>query len=452
MCVGVGVVGGGGVIMHYSILSLLFAWMLPTKYDRAEFRRFCKNLDLRQESIVIKKRQINLVETLKAEAIKRRLKIVFLNSQNAKWAYQSLYEEFDKNPHFEVQILITVVDEMRKEENLYLNYKKLALDNYNFFLAKNMNVAYAFDFDKEQYIDLRAFKPDIIFYEQPWGLNRKQNILSTSQYALAFYCSGSCISNGANEYSEIFFGDVYTYFLDNDFAKKVLVAHRFSEENLCVAGQLKLDAYLKPIDKTNILWKSNKKRVIYAPHHSFSPNSILRFGTFDKYYKFFYEYAKSHTEFEFILKPHPVLKKEIIRQNLMSNSEMIEYFKAWEALPNAQIYEFGCYFDMFRDSDILITDCNSFLYEYLPTNKPVIHLTNNKSVGHNEYGQKIIAGYYSAKNIDEINQLLEQLLIQKYDPLKAIRTSAIESVLKQPKGGVGKYIVKYIENICGIKR
>lgn len=66
--------------------------MLPIKDGMAEFRRFCKNLDLRQKSIVIKKRQINLVKTLKAEAIKRMLKIVFLNSQNAKWAYQSLYE------------------------------------------------------------------------------------------------------------------------------------------------------------------------------------------------------------------------------------------------------------------------------------------------------------------------------------------------------------------------
>lgn len=439
--------------MHYSILSFLFAWILPTKDDRREFRRFCRNLDLKQESILIKKRQMKLIETLKEEATKRALKVAFLNSQNPKWVYQSLYEEFAKNPHFEVQVLITVGDEMQKEEHSHLNYKKLALDNYNFFLSKNMNVAYAFDFNKKQYIDLKIFKPDIIFYEQPWGLNRKHNILSTSKYALAFYCSyGSCISNGINEYSEIFFGDVYTYFLDNDFAKKVLVAHKFSEENLCVAGQLKLDAYLKPIDKTKILWQTNKKRIIYAPHHSFSPNSVLRFGTFDKYYKYFYDYAKSHTEFEFILKPHPELKREIIRQNLMSNSQMLEYFKAWEELPNAQIYEFGCYFDIFRASDLLITDCNSFLYEYLPTNKPVIHLINNKSVGHNEYGQKIISGYYFAKNIDEVNQLVEQLLIQEYDPLKDIRTNAIETVLKQPKGGVGKYIVEHIEKICGIKR
>ena len=66
---------------------------------------------------------------------------------------------------------------------------------------------------------------------------------------------------------------------------------------------------------------------------------------------------------------------------------------------------------MFRTSDWLITDCNSFLYEYLPTNKPVIHLINDKSVGHNEYGQKLISGYYPAKNIEETNQLLEQLLL-----------------------------------------
>lgn len=438
--------------MHYSILSFLFAWMLPTKDDRTEFRSFCRNIDLRQESLLIKDRQIKLVKKIKVEATKRKLKVVFLNSQNSKWVYQSLYEEFEKNPHFEVQVLITVGDKMMKKKNAFLNYKKLALDNYNFFTSKNMNVAYAFDFDKKQYIDLSTFKPDIIFYEQPWGLNKHHNILATSKYALPFYCSyGSNITNGTNEYSEALYGDVYTYFLDNNFTKKFLKSHNLDENRLSVAGQLKLDAYLKPIDKTKILWKTNKKRIIYAPHHSFSDDSILRFGTFDKNYKFFYNYAKSHPEFEFILKPHPELKKNIIKEKLMSIEEMTQYFKMWEELPNAQIYEYGCYFDIFRTSDLLITDCNSFLFEYLPTNKPVIQLINDKSIGHNEYGQKIISGYYSAKNIDEINQLVEQLLVKEYDPLKEVRANVIEKDLIRPNGGVSKYIVRHIEAICGIK-
>lgn len=438
--------------MHYSILSFLFAWMFPTKDDRTEFRSFCRNIDLRQERSLIKDRQIKLVKKIKVEAARRKLKVVFLNSQNSKWVYQSLYEEFEKNPHFEVQVLITVGDKMMKKKNAFLNYKKIALDNYNFFASKNMNVAYAFDFDKKQYIDLNTFKQDLIFYEQPWRLNKHHNVLATSKYALPFYCSyGSNITNGTNEYSETLYGDVYTYFLDNNFTKKFLKSHNLDENRLSVAGQLKLDAYLKPIDKTKILWKTNKKRIIYAPHHSFSDDSILRFGTFDKNYKFFYNYAKSHLEFEFILKPHPELKKNIIKEKLMSIEEMTQYFRMWEELPNAQIYEFGCYFDIFRTSDLLITDCNSFLFEYLPTNKPVIHLINDKSVGHNEYGQKIISGYYSAKNIDEINQLIEQLLVKEYDPLKEVRTNVIEKDLIRPNGGVSKYIVRHIEEICGIK-
>lgn len=135
----------------------------------------------------------------------------------------------------------------------------------------------------------------------------------------------------------------------------------------------------------------------------------------------------------------------------MSIEEMTQYFRMWEELPNAQIYEFGCYFDIFRTSDLLITDCNSFLFEYLPTNKPVIHLINDKSVGHNEYGQKIISGYYSAKNIEETNQLLEQLLVKEYDPLKEVRANVIEKDLILPKGGVCKYIVRHVEEICGVK-
>jgi len=439
--------------MNYKFISFLLSWIFPTKEDRTEFRHLCNSIETRKESQVIRKRQITLLKHLKKEAQKRKLKVVFLNSQNAKWAYQSLYEEFANNPNFEPQILITVGDKLLKKKYSHLNYKKMAKENFDFFAKRNMNVAYAFDFEKEKYINLEVFKPDIIFYEQPWWLAKVHNIFSTSNYALPFYCSyGSCITNGSNEYSEVFFQDVYKYFLDNNFIKTVLLEHDFEESRLDVAGQLKLDAYIKPIDTTKTLWKTtNKKRIIYAPHHSFFEDSLLRYGTFDWNYKFFYNYANKHPEYEFILKPHPELKRQIIRQNLMTVDEMNQYFKMWAELPNVQIYESGSYFDMFRTSDLLVTDCNSFLFEYLPTNKPVIHLISNKSVGHNEYGKKIISGYYPAKNINEIENLMEQLLEKGIDPLKEVRTKILKNDIKQPEGGVSKYIVKQIEKICEIK-
>ena len=435
--------------MKYSIVSTLIAWIFPTKQDRADFRRFCKDIDARQDTETIWSRYPKLIKHLQNEFLKRKLKVVFLSSENPKWVYQSLYEEFANNPKFEVQVLITVKDKLIKKQYKFLEYEKLARKDFNYFKENGMNVAYAIDFKKKKYIDLKNFNPDIVFYEQPWELSKKQEVKETSKYALPFYCSyGSCITNGVNEYSESFYRNVYTYFIDNECVKKVLLKHGCREKALVVCGQNKLDAYLKPINQANIIWKSqNKKRVIYAPHHSFYKDSKLGFGTFDWNYKFFFNFAKNHPEIEVIIKPHPELKRQIVLQGLMSITEMTQYFKNWENLPNAQIYEYGNYFDMFRTSDLLITDCNSFLYEYLPTKKPVIHLISKNSVGHNSFGGKIISGYYNASNIDEIKAQLELVLFKNKDPLLAVREKIIAEDLIQPEGGVAKFIINYVINL-----
>lgn len=436
-------------MINYSTLATLIAWVFPTKDDRGKFRTFCRELDARKDSEIIQKRYPQIIKNLHNKIQNNKLKVVFLNSENPKWVYQSLYEEFEKNPKFDVQVLITVREKLLKKKYKFLEYEKLARKNYNFFKEKEMNVAYAFDFKKKEYINLKEFQPDIIFYEQPWELPEKQSIINTSKYALSFYCSyGSCITNGSNEYSEAFYRDVYTYFLDNNCIKNILIEHGCNEKSLVVSGQPKLDAYLKPINYSNIQWKTEgKKRVIWAPHHSFYDDSLLKFGTFDWNYKYLYNFAQKHPEFEFILKPHPELKRQIVRQGLMSISEMTEYFKLWENLPNAQIYEFGNYFDMFKTSDLLITDCNSFLYEYLPTKKPVIRLIGKNSVGHNEFGQKIISGYYPAKNIDELEKHIKTVLLNNCDHYLSVRENIIANNLIQPKNGVASFIVNHIVEV-----
>lgn len=437
----------------YKLLAFFFSWLFPTKNDRERFRIFCNELDSRKNSEIIRSNYANVLSSLQKEIKNRKLNVIFLNGENSKWAYQSLYEEFSNSPYFEPQVLIYGQTKLLKKKYEFCNWEEQAKKNYDFFKNKNMNVDFAFDFEKKVFKDLKEFKPDIIFYEEPWDLPEQFALIETSKYAVNFYCPyGSCITNGRNEYSEVFYKDVYTYFIDNPSIKDVLLAFGFSENALVVSGQLKLDAYLKPVDPSAIVWKTeNKKRVIWAPHHSFFEKSTLNFGTFDWNYQFIYDFAKNHPEIEFILKPHPELKRQIVRNNLMSINEMTEYFNRWENLPNAQIYAMGNYFDMFRASDLLITDCNSFLYEYLPTKKPVIQLINKKSVGHNSFGKKIISGYYKARNLEELETVINSVLINQEDPLLTVRERVIEQDLLQADGGVARYILNFVYNLLGEK-
>lgn len=409
-----------------------------------------KSLILKFKNKIVDKNYSNLVEKLRHEFKKRPLKIIFLNSEISKWSYQSLYEELSKNSNFELEIILTVKHTLLKNKYKFLDYKKSLETSYDYFKNKNMNVSYGFDFDKKKYLSLKQFNPDIIFYEQSGHVDKSQDIYKTSKYALSFYCSyGSSTTNGKNEYDLGFLNKVYRYYLDNQSTKDFLLNYGFKKEQLVVSGALKLDAYRNEINLENKIWKTDKKRIIWAPHFSFYKGSVLNFGTFDRNYKFFLDYIKSHPEYEFIIKPHPDLKRQIIRTHFMTQEDMTRYFDELSKLENVQIFEGTSYFDMFRCSDLLITDCNSFLSEYLPTEKPVIHLINSNSVGFNEYGQKIISGYYNAYNVEEIKDLIDKLLIKNEDNLLNTRRDIIQNVLIHQKDSVASFIVNNLISILG---
>ena len=358
-------------------------------------------------------------------------------------------KEFENNNNFNVKVLVTATTGHLNNQYLKANYKNELIKNYEFFKEKNFCVDLAYDIENEEYINLNAFNPDIIFYGEPWDLAKIQSIPITSRFALAcFCCYGTTIHNGTYEYTKPFYRELFKYFIDNYYAQDLMIEHDVDPDSLEVFGSIKLDAYLSPIDYSKILWKSEgKKRVIYAPHHSFDKKTILKYGTFDKNYKFFLEYAKTHQDVEFIIKPHPTLKKEIIRHKLMNETQMKKYFEEWINLQNAQICEDGDYFDMFRTSDLMITDCNSFLSEYLPTEKPVIHLISKHSVGHNKYGEQIIAGYYKSYSNEETEKLLDNILYKNQDPLLEKRKKIINTDFVWNREGTAKGIVKYLENI-----
>jgi CDP-glycerol glycerophosphotransferase (TagB/SpsB family) len=181
-----------------------------------------------------------------------------------------------------------------------------------------------------------------------------------------------------------------------------------------------MDVYSLPIK--NSQWKhKNKTKIVYAPHHSFEDNS-LRWATFQWNGKYILELAKKYEETcEFIFKPHPRFSYSVVEAGIMTKKEVDEYYEDWKKIGN--IYSEGDYFDIFRTSNMMITDCGSFLTEYLPTGNPVIHLLNSgkeskyRSVLH-EYSSQ---HYYKVYDLDKLEEVFDMLINQGVDPLKSAR-------------------------------
>lgn len=82
----------------------------------------------------------------------------------------------------------------------------------------------------------------------------------------------------------------------------------------------------------------------------------------------------------------------------------------------------------FKSSDLMISDCCSFLAEYLPTKNPLIRPTRNDSLELNSLGKKVVEGYYQTNSNEELERVFEQLVVKKNDYKKSIRLDSIKNV------------------------
>jgi hypothetical protein len=97
----------------------------------------------------------------------------------------------------------------------------------------------------------------------------------------------------------------------------------------------------------------------------------------------------------------------------------------------------------------LITDCASFLAEYLPTQKPIIHIRRNDSIGYNCIGNAIVKDYYKAYNLNELVAHIERVLINNDDYLYNERMKALNLVVPN-REKASTFIINYIKQEVGL--
>lgn len=156
-----------------------------------------------------------------------------------------------------------------------------------------------------------------------------------------------------------------------------------------------------------------EKVVMYAPHHTTKCNNpgadYKRYSTWIEFKDKFVELAKAHPEWFFIYKYHPHL----------ANSERWahgRYLKELKSYSNIYILDGSeDYYKYFLDTDVMITDCISFIGEWLPMKRPLIRLYDNDSSRYSDRAEDIVAKCYgslhSGSDVDEI-----------YDKIKSLST------------------------------
>ena len=213
--------------------------------------------------------------------------------------------------------------------------------------------------------------------------------------------------------------------------------------NIVTSGYPKLDIYNHTV-VNDVTWKNDNadfKKIIWAPHWSIRE---ISYSTFDKNYQVFKRLAEENNNISWIFKPHQRLRHYLEEIGFMTKEEINEYYGFWDSLPNTKFYNESDYFDIFKTSDALITDCGSFLAEYLPSKKPIMLLVNKKSAGYNEIGKKLVKSYYKSHDSDGIERFVNEVVLNENDYMEEERLNQL--YLVQPNAsGAGKFIVDYIQ-------
>lgn len=345
-----------------------------------------------------------------------KIKVAFLVSQSAKWNADSLYRQLEADCRFSPIVLYKPTS-VNIDSNEDAEHRFFTEREYHFAAISNG-------------AELRGHKPDIVFYQQPWdALHGDFAPVNVSQYALCLYFPYSIATSIENQNTWKncfpFFKTVYRHFVFN-----AAVVEQFNAKgihNTVATGHPKLDAYLAPI-KTNP-WKDPKKfKIVYAPHHSFVKNRAM-WATFDWNGRELLEWAKAHPDTEWIFKPHPRFRYAVMRQtDIMDESELDAYYAEWSNIGSICVQ--GDYFDLFRTADLLITDCGSFLTEWLPTKKPCIHLLSDREVpnARSFVHEQNSRHYYKVRKLEELYATMEMLAIRRDDPLMSARIQDAETV------------------------
>ncbi|BBL62202.1 CDP-glycerol glycerophosphotransferase family protein [Methanobrevibacter arboriphilus] len=395
---------------------------------------------------------------------KKKINVIFIFYFRTS-GMDSLIDLLNKDESFNVTVLLvpfkTISYNVYKNDRLHDSQLEEYNDNYNYFKSKGFNTIKAYDESTNSLIDIELeLMPDIIFYMSPWeGIlppeYRMHNLPQNIIYCYIPYSMYlSKLKN--DQFNRPLQKKAWKIFAQTPLHKQLAIKYSNNKgSNVLVTGYPKMDPLIKNTEgNMPKIWKSEgseKIRIIWAPHYSIGKdeNVKLAFSTFEYNYKFFYEYAKKHPEIEWIFKPHPKL---IYAGERMPDNEnfklenLKEYYKKWDELPNATVYERGDYLNVFKNSDAMITDSISFLAEYLYAKHPGLLLTRPEQE-FNEFGEIIKEGWYKSdgKDLDGIEKFINDVLIEGKDNLKNERDNIYFAYLNKNGVSASQNIYKYLK-------
>lgn len=361
--------------------------------------------------------------------------------------FDTLYLEYKKTSLFDFKFVIipskqpgSSVGEFKLKEIIYYMNKK----GYPYLKG--------YDEISKSYFDLKKLKPDIVFLQTPYDLQRGSFKYSSSY--IKDFAKVANISYGAimidlkgmyeNLYKENpFLKNCWKIFVENDEMKKIFDG--IIPNKAVSIGYMKCDYLLNYKEDVNYdkYWSLPIKdnfRIIWKPRWIAESKSSNLF----KYLYYFIYLVENNSKIDFVWYMHPFIKSQIIINKLMSKTELIKIFNKIKSLKNFRIEESGDFLNCVFGADLYIGDVSSTLIEFALTGKPIIY-TPTTEEKLNYFGKKIIKNSYIVKDTIEMTKKINELS-KKIDPLKKNRQRNVKNISKNISGNksIAEVLIEYI--------
>lgn len=423
-----------------------WGWRLVERYGRSETKS--------DRLKTIQQTQYALRKDLLATG--RKLRVGFIVCDRSKWSAGPLFERLVQNPDYTCGFITTLSDTAQRIPRQ--DRQKQHIKNRDFFAQRGKIWLDLYRQEDDRMLPIDTIDCDVLFLQQPWGMRDFPRLLA-HRILCAYIPYGSYIVSNDQMAFQLpdFHGYLWKYFAQTHENKQEICASTANgspvSRAVVATGYPKLDRYLSVApDRADIrAWPrpndTHRKRVIFAPHHSIGDKS-LRLSTFMWSADVLKHLVKTHPEIDFVLKPHPNLEFELMRNKILSKNQYDAWISEWENGQNTAVFDSGDYYGLFRTSDIMITDSVSFLVEYLPTNQPIIRMVNQNGTQLSQPFEALSDAFYTAKTKDDLYKLFNTLVIQQSDPLEKQRRSKIKQIVpfEVPSSQLVEQILSNIKN------
>jgi hypothetical protein len=357
------------------------------------------------------------------------IKVVFLGLYFEAWdALDEIYQKMAKDPRFE-----PIVVSMPRKLTGQLAYAQEE-KAHAFFESKGiphirLNSGGSRSSNQEGLAVLKDLAPDYVFVNYPWQRNyqpavRFDHLVEFTRLAYVPYFSLVMVDEpddepGGGQGDAPVATHLYTQRLHQLASlvftqeRDVVDAYALTERgnsHVHFTGSPKIDNLAHEAEAGKSSWplEDGKFKIIWAPHHSYSPH-WLNFGVFSKIYKQMLEFAKANKDIQIVLRPHPFLWGTLTDRKVIDGEALSSWRRAWSELPNTAVDEDGSYAGLFLATDVLVTDGISFLGEYpLVTGKPAIFFENEGHWKFSATGEIAAASSVRVKDFAELIEMIEK--------------------------------------------